>query len=181
MNLKYLLLFLISFFLFSCQQESNSSLQHRHFFDLKDYFKNEQARLTKINKVIKKANIDGKLEEKTLEGVNFKEELALFADSDINKISWLDKYDADTTRQGNDIVQINYLAKDKNLKTNSLSIFYQNNKVNQINIIRKTSSIAAELEQELIYKPSSGYSIKSLQQTSLSDPHVLELDVQFVQ
>ena len=129
----------------------------------------------------KKAIVDGVVEEQSGVSINFEEELALFVESDINKISWLDQYDVDSIFTGKQLTEVVYKAKKDKLKTNRLSVQFNANKVSRIDILRKTSSIAAKLEQALTYIPSEGYSIKSQQETSLSDPHVLELNVQFVQ
>jgi len=176
-----LVIFLMSVFLVSCQPETQLSPDQTRFFDLKAFFQKEQERLADINGATKKAIIDGKIEEKTGVAINFEEELALFIESDINKISWLDQYDVDSIFTDNQLTEIVYNAKKEKLKTNRLSVQFKANKVSRIDILRKTSSIAAELEQELSYIPTEGYSIKSRQETSLSDPHVLELNVQFAQ
>ena len=65
------------------------------------------------------------------------------------------------------------------MKTNWLSVHFENKQVDSISIIRKTSSIAANLEQQLNYVPSKGFTIISSQQTSFSDSNVLQLDVIF--
>lgn len=174
----FLLLVLIGV---ACQQEAQLPMDNTQFFDLKAFFEKEQKQLTSINRIIKKATVDGKVEEKTVNSINFEEELALFVDSDINKISWLDKYTVDSTFTNQVLSSISYQAKDEKLKTNLLAIQFEQDKVSHIKIIRKTSSIAAQLEQELTYTPLKGYTINSRQKTSLTDPHVLALDVQFIQ
>lgn len=178
---KIVLLFMLTSFLTACQPEVEIPVEDQQFFDLKAFFKKEQLHLNDIKEVVKKAIIDGQPEEKTVKAINFEEELALFIDSDINKIAWLDRYEIDSISGDNgQLERIVYQAKDDKLKTNRLSIHFEKEAVQKIEIIRKTSSIAADLDQELIYIPQQGYSIKSRQQTSLSAPHVLELDVQFV-
>lgn len=165
----------------SCaKEEAKDLVVPGQFFDLKTFFNQESERLKNIDEVKKKAIVDGKEEIKIVEGFKFMEELALFIDSDINRIAWLDRYEVDSIFSADVLSEIVYKAKDDKLKTNVLSIQFKNKAVNQIKIIRKTSSIAAKLEQELIYQPNQGYSIKSSQKTSLSDPHILALDVQFI-
>lgn len=181
-KVNYLFVLWISISLWTCTDNSNVTIPGQtQFFDLKSYFEQEYKRLDKVEKVIKKADIAGQVEEKTVSGIDFKTELALFVDSDINKVSWLDKYEVDSIHQNNQLSQLVYKAKDGQLKTNKLSIFFAEEKVRRIEIIRKTGSIAATLKQELIYEPATGYSVKSIQHTSLSEPYVLALDVRFVQ
>ena len=181
MNLVKSFLFVaIAMVLFSCQDTPGVPIEQPHFFDLKAFFSEEMERLKNVNKLNKKALIDGNLEEKTIEGIDLKKELALFVDSDINKVSWLDKYETDSTFNKEVLTQITYKAKDERLKTNRLAVHFEQGKVDSIEIIRKSSSLAAELEQYLIYLPAKGYSIESRQKTSFSKAHVLKLDVLFV-
>ena len=181
MNIVKLFFFIITtMVLSSCQNRPEVLVKPQQFFDLKVFFSQEQERLKNINRLNKKALIDGILEEKTTEGLNLKEELALFIDSDINKVSWLDKYEADSTFNDGVLTQIVYQAKEDQLKTNRLTVHFEQERVDSIDIIRKASSLAAELEQRLIYLPDIGYSIESRQKTSFSEAHVLKLDVQFV-
>jgi len=181
MQIKNIIYLLVLVLFTACQSQEIKPIKQVQFFDLKTYFAEEQIRLKAIKSVVKKATIDGAIEEKTQEGVNLVEELALFVESDINKVAWLDKYEVDSVFQNQKLIELNYKAKDDQLKTNYLSIKYKNKEVEQIEIKRKTSSLAADLEQKLIYQSMKGYSIESYQKTSLSDPHVLALDVQFVQ
>ncbi len=165
----------------TCLGRTESVASKGHFFDIKSFIAKEQERLKDLKGVIKKATINGIIEEKTIIDVNLKEELALFIDSDINKLAWLDKYDVDSTFSDKTLTQITYTAKNDRLKTSQMKIHLTTRGiVEDIVISRKTSSIAAKLEQKLHYIPAKGYSIESSQQTSLSKIHVLELDVQFV-
>lgn len=180
-KVRYIFGLLLLLTLLACVDNSADSVaEQTQFFDLKTYFEKEYPRLEQVKKVVKKAVVDGVEEQKTVDAINFKEELALFVDSDINKISWLDRYVVDSLFADQQLQQLTYQAKDVNLKTNRLVVSFQNEKVSKIEIFRKTESIAATLEQQLIYQPDSGYSIESKQQTSFSKPYVLALDVQFV-
>lgn len=179
-QLPKLLLLGFAIFIYSCQSESSISLEHQQFFDLKSYFQQEQDRLSKkYSTVTKIATIDGKTEKQTINEIDFKQELSLFIGSDINKISWLDKYTVDSVMVSSQLSSVNYTAKDDKLKTQFLSVNFQDQKVHQVKILRKNASIAAEMEQELNYNPLKGYSIENRQKTTLSDEHILRLEVSF--
>ena len=177
---KSIFLFLTLALFSSCSDEPRITSVSEPFFDLKTFFIQERSKLEDIKKVIKKASVDGIIEEKTVDSIDLEKELALFVDSDINRIAWLDKYKVDSLFNNNKLSQVNYLAKDDQLKTKQLTVHFNNNTVDSINIIRRITSLVAKLEQHLKYVPSKGYSIESRQETSLSSVHVLELDVQFV-
>ncbi len=181
MKLKYLVFLLFILSIFSCQKKESANVSYDSFFDLKDYFEKEQNRLQTVKQISKSVSIDGKVEERVFEDFDLTEELALFVDSDINKILWLDKYEVDSLFKGGDLSEILYQAKSEKMKTNQLRIFFNDQRLDSIHILRKTSSIAAELQQKLIYLPASGYSIESRQKTSLSDVNILKVNVEFSQ
>jgi uncharacterized protein YxeA len=178
--IKIIFFFILVIMFSSCTDESTVVVENQYFFDLKTFFKQEQEQSKNIKKIIKKATIDGFVEEKTMDSFDLEKELALFIDSDINKVAWLDKYTVDSLFNNNLLTRITYIAKEEELKTDLLTIHFDKGLVDSIDIIRKTSSLAAKLEQHLKYIPTKGYSIESLQKTSISAAHVLELDVQFV-
>lgn len=178
--INLLFFFTLVIVLSSCLGDSTVTVENQPFFDLKTYFSQEMEQLKNIKKVIKKVDIDGVIEEKTMDSFDLEKELALFVDSDINKVAWLDKYTVDSLFNNNLLSQITYEAKENQLKTRRLTIHFGNELVDSIDIVRSSSSLVAKLEQHLKYIPSKGYSIKSSQKTSLSAFHVLELDVQFV-
>lgn len=169
------------FLLFACQNSPGLNVtEQQPFFDLSNYFQEEQERLSKLtSSFTKKATVNGKEETKTFETLDFTKELAMFMDSDINKIAWLDKYEADSTLVDGQLQQINYRTPDQSLKTQALTISFEKETVSQVDILRKSTSIAANVRQELTYQPTIGYSIKSIQNTKLSDPEVIELEVRF--
>lgn len=175
-------LLLLCCIVLACETKDLSQLPEVAFFDLKAYFKTEQSELDKIKKVRKTVNVDGVLESKTVEinGVDFEEELALFVDSDINKVSWLDQYETESLMENGKIKQLRYIAKKEQLKTQKLTVHFEGSVVDSIHILRKTSSIAAQLEQELTYLPNQGYRITSRQQTTMSDENEIALDVVFL-
>lgn len=179
------LIFVCGLFLFACHPDSyrdkpGINVTDQRFFDLSTYFKGEQERLQQLStSFTKKAVVNGKEEIKQLESLDFKKELAMFVDSDINKIAWLDKYEVDSIFANGSLQSIEYKTNDQSLKTQGLTIQFDQAKVARVDILRKSTSIAANIKQELSYQPNIGYSIVSTQNTQLADPEVIELEVKF--
>jgi hypothetical protein len=166
--------------LLACQNEPGTNVTDQRFFDLSNYFKAEQKRLSKLTSPFtKKAVVNGNEEIKVFESLDFEKELAMFVDSDINRIAWFDKYQVDSSFVNGQLHSIEYITTDQSLKTQGLTIQLKNNQVSRVDILRKSTSIAANIKQELTYQPNIGYSIISTQNTRLSDPEVIELEVRF--
>ncbi len=170
--------------LFACGQvepkEQSIKAPQPAFFDLKGYFNQEIKRLNQAKpKLFKKVTINGSEEQRELGAVDFKQELQVFIQSDINRPNWLEKYRADTTFFNGNPSRILYKAIDKTLRTRLIDIEFQQNIVSKITIQNGGKSIVAGSQQELIYLPQSGYLIKSHQTTALSKDKDLTIEVRF--
>lgn len=150
------------------------------FFDLKAYFEQEVQRLSQSKpQVFKKVTINGAEEQQNLEQIDFQQELQVFAQSDINRPNWLEKYHADTTFFNGHPSRILYKAMEEKLRTRLIDIEFEQNTVSKITIQNGGKSIVAGSQQELIYLPQSGYLIKSHQTTALSKDKDLSIEVRF--
>ena len=132
----------LSLFLFTNCGETLSSTNEKSdnaYFSLKDFFEKEIAQLTE-NKVglHKTVFLGEESETQNLKDINWKKELKLFADADINKAAWRDKYEIDSIRQ-NGVLQVSYIPKDEDLRTQkvALKINYATQKVKEISINKK--------------------------------------------
>jgi len=164
----------------SCVDENAIIKQEASFFNLKEYFEGQTEILSQKSKVYKATSIDGRRIEKELDDLNFKQELKVFEDSDINKVAWLDKYQVDSVyNESGNLNQISYRAIDEKLRTQLLVISYDLNTVDTISIYNNSSGSVAILKQYLEYIPSFGYSIRSTQKTTFSKEHVVAVDVRF--
>ena len=110
-----------------CENFSKHTPQYKNaktaFFDLKGYFKIEIERLKKDVKQVKKTvTVNGKSEEKTLDSLNFEEELAPFIASDINRPAWSDYYLTKSAPFGNHGEISEYYALKDHLKTRSVVV-----------------------------------------------------------
>lgn len=166
----------------ACELEQEVQIDQHSFFDLKGFFENEQTRLKGKKEFIKSVKIDGQEEEEIFDQLDFEKELAIFKNSDINKIAWLDKYSVDTTFSASrQISSILYIALDKDLRTQSLKIDFNKEKVSQILIKNKSKSMIASTDQVLTYTPNEGYTVRSGQNMALLDGFDLDVQVRFTE
>lgn len=171
-------------FLVACQGDSTQDVAKDGpavFFDIKTYFQSEIIRLNQQKpKVTKKVVLQGEKDQIEVEIEDFQKELQIFLNSDINKLAWQEKYQADTTFEGNAMDFIRYEALDTTLRTKLVEIAFEAGQIQQIHIANSTESIVMQTKQDLIYRPESGYSIQSDQKTIFSEQKTLQLDASFV-
>ncbi|MEO1258257.1 MAG: hypothetical protein AAFZ15_05650 [Bacteroidota bacterium] len=178
------LLLLFGFVLSSCDDatssESGALQKIDRYFDLKEFIESEVVRLAGETAFVKTVFVNGEKEEKVLESLDIENELKPFLSSDINKPAWSDKYDIDSLldNSGN-LKELTYIAKDEKLKTQLLSVKYQNKEVEEIAIKNRSKSSVAETLQELSYAPLKGYSIESIQEVSTIDKNHFKIQVAF--
>lgn len=162
------------------QAESTVEEAPSVFFDIKGYFAKAQKQLNQAQPAVtKKVAINGESEEKQLDSLNFKQELEVFIQSDINRPDWVDKYRIDSVLQSNKLTELHYQALDDKLRTRQIDIFFNNSQVSKIFIENGGTNIVAGSEQELTYIPGQGYTIKSRQYTALSKDKELSIEVRF--
>lgn len=181
----YLFPFVLGFtilLLSACELEQEVQINQHSFFDLKGFFEGEQARLKTKKEFIKSVKIDGQEEEEIFNQLDLEKELAIFKNSDINKVAWLDKYSVDTTfSTARQVSSILYTANDKDLRTQSLKIDFNKEKVSQIVIKNKSKSMIASTDQVLTYTPNKGYTVRSGQDMALLDGFDLDVQVRFAE
>ena len=148
----------------SCKSDNHGGADTNQFFDLKKYFTAESIRLNKINPLITKTAVHNKISEtKKLHIPNWETELSLFSESDINKPAWKASYKASSSEG-----ITTYTAIDSTLKTRSIVIKKQQNKVKLILIYNytKTTLLGKALywtTEELSYVPDSMYRVQKRQ------------------
>ncbi len=165
---------------FSCSTESTSIEQTKPFFDLKAFFSNEIMKLKTIKKVKKVISFNGKVEENNFDILNYKEELSVFINSDINKNAWIDKYTIDSTFNAQkELNKLQYSANKESLKTQKIEINFLNKQPSEIIITNISSNPIAIANQVLRYTPNKGYRIDNTQQQILSEEKTMRIEVFF--
>lgn len=169
----------------SCQKNSttdDNTNSPEYFFNLKAFIDSEISRLSSLQpKVEKRIVLKGQSEVQQFDSLQYDQELALFANADINKVAWVDKYQGDTIFANGHLEKIAYTAKDSDLRTQTLEIaFDQNQQVSQVYIVASNESMVANVRKEMYYWPEKGYRLLSAQSTSLSTPTEVEIEMTFI-
>lgn len=162
--MRFILICLLVFSISACSYD-NKEKEDPIYFDLKSYFNNEAARLTKNNQLVDKTvMINGKAEQKKLKINNWEQEFSSFIDADINKASWrgsftLSKADHKET----------YTSDSKKIPVKKVEIFLMDKKVAGIKIFINNKNDLYNSSDSLVYYPDSLYEIKKTQKIKLMD------------
>lgn len=166
--------------MFSCQSvevEPDGSIQNP-FMDIKSYFELEMEKT--VSGPVEKITRVGNEELKTiLDEIDLKQELKLFAQADINKVAWYEKYSIDTVQTSANANSIIYKAQDEGLKTREINIHESNGKIDSIYIHNKLESMIMNSDQFLHYYPDQGYQVKIVQIGSLQKAENFEIKVRY--
>ncbi|MBS1526074.1 MAG: hypothetical protein JST19_10525 [Bacteroidetes bacterium] len=134
------------------------------FFDLKKYFTDESVRLKKLNPLVTKtADYNATTETQKVRISDWKTELGIFMESDINKPAWKTSYRISTS----DGITT-YAAIDSALKTQYIIIKRQNDKVKLVLIYNHSRTtlfgkVLYETRENLSYIPDSMYRVQKRQ------------------
>jgi len=131
------------------------------YFSLEDFFLSETSRLAKLAPIVeKKVSRNGDSEEKRVQIDDWKNELALFIDSDINKPAWRNSYRIDSTERS-----LSYISIDPELRTQKITIDkYESGSVRHIAITNRAGNMLYQTAEKLDYYPDSLYQISKQQQ-----------------
>ncbi len=145
----------------SCKPDIKETGASLKYFDLKRYFKNDSARLSRLHLRVTKTvghNHQEQIKEVTIG--NWGEELSLFINSDINKPAWQQSY-----RVQNTPGYIIYEAVDPKLTTRRIVINQDTTtkKVKWILINNLTHNLLYSSAEKLTYYPDSLYQIEKRQ------------------
>ncbi|MCD8741643.1 hypothetical protein LT679_13600 [Mucilaginibacter roseus] len=159
--------------LVSCKPDA--AVEGNRYFDIKGYFSNEAERLTKLHPHVEKTVKHNRQSESRDLGISsWKDELGLFSGSDINKPAWRDSYTV--TKRGNTTV---YKAKLPELKTQSITIINNGDKVQSIDIVNHTSNLLYTSTENLSYYPDSAYHIGKVQHVRLLGENSYDINSRF--
>jgi len=149
--------------LYSCRPDNKQSGAKPAYFDLKEFFRGDSARLTKLNPaVVKTVTHNGVTETKTVHIGNWSQELNLFIQSDINRPAWKNSYVISNSDSA-----IVYRARTPELKTRRIIIKKAGDKVAWILIYNHTKNLLYETNEKLSYFPDSLYLIQKTQHVKL--------------
>jgi len=160
---KYILVtggLLLLGFGFACKPEIKETGAALKYFDLKEFFKADSARLAKLNPTITKTvSHNGDSQTKKLKIANWGQEFNLFTSSDINKPAWKDSYDVDSKANFHGFHTF-FRAKSPELKTREIEIIEdRNGKISKIRITNYVHNILYHTDETLTYIPGEYYLI----------------------
>jgi hypothetical protein len=182
---KYLLLAVAFCCCLSCsrqERQQDADKEFLPFFDVKGFFQEEIDRLAAGGFQIRKTvTIDGQTDTKTLDSLDFSDELRIFLNSDINRVAWFDKYRVDSLYSGNSLERLTYTALEEKLKTREITIGFQDGQVEEMGVLNRIKTAIATAEQTLAYRPATGYSISSKQTIAFSKDRSFTVDVIFIE
>lgn len=153
------LLFIFFFTFFSCgKKKSPIARPFPVYYD----FEADTSRLEKENPLIKKSvEMNGKTET-SQDTVDWKNELALFINSDINKPQFKDSYLVDTLNTDSSVI-IRFSANEDNLAVRLVEYRFRGKRLQEIFIRNEMSNIFTESYYELHYFPNVKYQITGRQ------------------
>jgi hypothetical protein len=163
--IRSLWLFIIFTILIACTPEDTKKGARLSFFDLEGYV-SQQVQLLQNDqpKAVKSVSLDAQIEEKVLSTLDYRKELELFAQADINKPAWRDKYTVDSVfNQAGVLESLTYEATDDKIPTRRLHIDFDRGEVSRILVEESFSSAIADTRRELTFMPGLGYQVVSVQ------------------
>ena len=134
------------------------------YFDIKDYFEKESARLSKTSTFITKTvSVNDSSEAKRTQINNWAKELEIFKDADINKNAWKGLFKI--SKLGD---KQQYTTDNEKIPVKQLTIFYRKGntqapEVSGLQIIVKNSNLLYNSNDTLLYYPDSLYQVKKTQ------------------
>lgn len=167
----------------SCQPpETNAEAAAiKPYFDIKGYFTNQIKQLeAQKTSLIKTAFLNDKQETKTLSHLNWQDEFALFINSDINRIAWINSYSTDSCNQ---ITQkhIDYKSLDPDLRTQEIHVWLDiaTQQLDSLSVRNKVKNVFYTLDEKLYFSPSKGYIINAIQKARFTPPDTMQITGQF--
>jgi len=134
----------------------------RHYYDLPNCMNHQVEALHRMGKRVRKhLTKDGQTQTVERGQVNWKEELELFIDSDINRPAWRGAFSADTVELERMYV-ITYRTDNKEIPVKSVVVTLdrESKQCLRLTIDRITENFLYSSNQKLFFTPGEGYTIK---------------------
>lgn len=173
---------LILFFLTACrgQEADTPLLGKKQYFDLagwvqKDIIANTQNAASEEKTVW----INGKREFKQIDTVDWKKELQLLMECDINKPNWKGKYEI---QQSNDFQVCTYSATSSKIPVRNMKVHFEqkSGKVQSIEIEKKIGTFLFSNQQYIYYTPGKSFKITARQSAVFMKDFNSEVEVKFI-
>lgn len=155
--------------------EVNPLAESARFFNLVDFVARQDSAL-RGEGLTKTVVVNGLRETKEVEGVDWADELATFAQSDIDRPALWDQYAVDSAEVSGGRLAVTYEALYEDLFTRRLRVVFDaGGEVRELRIDNAFESIVADTEQHLEWAPGR-YRVYSRQAAQLADERELEIE-----
>ncbi|RMF01237.1 MAG: hypothetical protein D6772_05165 [Bacteroidetes bacterium] len=153
-------------------------------FSLKRYIGSEIKRLTQSHQAIYKTiTLDGETEVLRADSVDYRSELNLFLQADINRPAWADKYQVDSVYENHQLIELHYTALDTSLPTQLLRVRFRPAAdslwVEGVTIRSKSETALSSSQKTLVYHPDKGYTIDVAQSGAMTKDLQFQLQARF--
>lgn len=168
-------LYIILLPLLSCNYAPQKQKNNLTYFDIKGYFDKEIHRLQKLQpKITKTVSVNDSAETRLTKIADWKKELALFSESDINRDSWRDLF---KTERKNNVIR--YTTQDENVPVKEIRIVMHNQLPREIKIVVNNINSLYDSTDSLVYYPDSLYFVKKSQKIRLLSEKKYEITGKF--
>lgn len=161
---NHLLLCTFLLLCFGCGDTASTQQKEVHpYFDLKGYFEGEATRLNlRKPKIHKTVVVNDSAESKYLQIQDWKKELSIFADADLNKSAWKGLFQVKKT----DTMEI-YTSNNQKVPVKELKVIKRNGQVYGLHLLISNSNTLYTSSDTLNYFPDSLYEVKKNQHIRL--------------
>lgn len=151
-----LLLLSLNLFITSCKKE-NQSTDSGTYFSVRNFFTAEATRLAKLPILLNKTALSNQdSSNQRIEKVNWKKELTLFTESDINKPAWKQLFKIDSLRSA-DGLKLSYRSIEASIPVKQILLTFKAGKLEKISAEKETNNFVFKSTEEWSYIPDSGY------------------------
>ncbi|MHA4896543.1 hypothetical protein ACXZ1K_17455 [Pedobacter sp. PWIIR3] len=159
MRKRVLISFIIIAF-YGCQSKDGPVITKVDpYFDLKTYINTEADRLSKANlSVDKTVAVNGLAETKKLKIVDWKSELSIFSNTEINRASWKGLFKVESNKN-----LVIYRSDNDKVPVKELCVFLNGNHIKGITAVVKNSNLLYTSIDSLSYFADSAYQVKKQQ------------------
>ncbi len=179
MNIKAVSFFLL-LLIFGCVDPEEVVVNSAElYFDIPEYVDQYEAEHDSYN-VIKEVTLNNKTESKNIDGYNLSKELELMKGFDINKPSMGGKYDKQEIQQEDGSLLTTYTAKEPELKTQSVKILRNQDKIEEIKIEGAQKTILSENKQTIIFAPEKSFNLVSEDKNRFGNKLTKEILIKFI-
>ena len=165
-SINHFNVFFVAIVLFasSCNNISKKEYSAHHFFDASDYFNKTIKELSNRKIKLEKTVILNDTEEKkVIDTIDWKNELAIFINTNINKSAIYEYYTTDSILQDSTL-KIVYQSKNEKMHTKQFEVYFdKSNIVKKINVLQTKNNLIFQSDTHFEYIPNTYYKIEKKQ------------------